>query len=304
MNVKRKRMNRLAVLLAAVLLATGVSGAKTEALPLDGAAPYPPVLSALGADGMSYDDGTLRIQIETEVVNDTNIYWVSVKITDPSQLRTAEAGSRGSKKQAQPTSIAKRANAVLALNGDAYTSQGSGVVYRQGKLVRNTPVYTRDELLIDENGDLTILAFPRGTGKNEIAAAIEAFQKEHEIRQAFCFGPGLIINGERQKIVRADDKVSCGFPTRAQRIVFCQTGPLEYLFLVTEGKEQNQPGFTGEELTDLLVQRGGILQAYNLDGGNSTHIILCGEKINAKEYKSRDIWDMIVFASLVPSKNE
>ena len=295
--MRRKGLKQLAALLAVLLLAAGVADAQMVS---ESASVYPPVLSALGADGMSYDDGTIQIKIEADVANQTKIYWVSIKLTDPSQLRTAEAGPRGSQKQAQPTSIAKRANAVLALNGDAYTGHNSGVVYRGGKLIRNVPAYTRDELLIDENGDLTILAFPPKTGRKEIQDAIEAFQQKHEIREAFCFGPGLIINGERQTIKKADDKVSCGFPTRAQRIVFCQTGPLEYLFLVTEGKEQNQPGFTGEELTDLLVQRGGILQAYNLDGGNSTHIILCGEKINAKEYKSRNIWDMIVFNSLVP----
>ena len=131
-----------------------------------------------------------------------------------------------------------------------------------------------------------------------ISAAIEAFQEKHEIRQAFCFGPGLIIDGVRQEFNYAE-KVSCGYPTRAQRIIFCQTGPLEYLFLVTEGKEQNQPGFTVPECVELLEQRGGILQAYNLDGGNSTQIILCGEKVNAKEYKSRSIADMIVFATTV-----
>ena len=301
--MRRKGLKQLAALLAAVLLAAG-SGAPADAEMVSENAVCPPVLSALGADGMSYDDGTIQIKIETEVVNQTKIYWVAIKLTDASQLRTAEAGPRGSQKQAQPTSIAKRAGAVLALNGDAYTGHSSGVVYRGGKLIRNVPAYTRDELLIDENGDLTILAFAPRTGKKEISAAIEAFQQEHEIREAFCFGPGLIINGERQTIKKADDKVSCGFPTRAQRIVFCQTGHLEYLFLVTEGKEQNQPGFTGEELTDLLVQHGGIRQAYNLDGGNSTHIILCGEKINAKEYKSRDIWDMIVFTSLVPPEGQ
>ena len=278
--------------------AAPVCAARAEALPLEGTAPYPPVETALGADGLSYDDGTVRIAIEQETVRDTNVYWVSVKIADPSQLRTALAGAPGSQKSAPPETIARHANAVLALNGDFFAGHHSGVVIRQGETIRDVPAYTRDELLIDEKGDLTILAFPPKTGKNEISEAIGAFRQEHEIRQAFCFGPGLIIDGVTQEFDYTE-KVSCGYPTTAQRIIFCQTGPLEYLFLVTEGKEQNQPGFTVPECVELLEQRGGILQAYNLDGGNSTQIILCGEKVNAKEYKSRDIADMIVFATAV-----
>lgn len=284
--------------ITALMMLCCVSAA-AEALPLTGDAPYPPVMSALSPDGLSYDDGTLRVKIEPDEANGTKIYWVSVSLTDASQLRTALAAPKGSQKTAQAAAIAKRANAVLALNGDFFAGHHSGVVYRQGELIRNAPAYTRDELMIDEKGDLTILSFAPKTGKNQISAEIDAYQQTHEIRQAFCFGPGLIIDGEVQEFDYRE-KVSCGYPTRAQRLIFCQTGPLEYLFLATEGPEMDQPGFSVPECVELLVARGGIQQAYNLDGGNSTQIILCGERINGKsQAKARDIVDMIVFTTLV-----
>ena len=298
--MKQRRWKRCLTGLAAAAVLAVQTGGTAEALPLEGPAPYPPVESALSPDGLSYDDGTLKVKIEKGRENETNIYWVEVSITDPSQLRTALAGGKGSQKNAQPVSIARRANAVLALNGDFFTSHKSGIVYRQGQLLRNSPASTRDQLIIDENGDLNILAFSYRTGKQEIQQAFDSFQEKHQIRDCFCFGPGLIIDGVTQQF-NYREKVSCGYPTRAQRIIFCQTGPLEYLFLVTEGKEQNQPGFTVPECVELLEKRGGILQAYNLDGGNSSQIILCGEKINAAEYgKARDIADMICFATMVP----
>ena len=302
-GMSRKIRRGLAAALLVILgCAAGFGSAEAGeayALPLEGAAPYPPVSGALSEDGLSYDDGTVKVRIEEDSFNETRIYWVSVSITDPSQLRTALAGSKGSQKNAQPVSIARHANAVLALNGDFFTSHQSGVVYRQGECLRNVPAYTRDELLIDENGDLTILAFPPHTGKKPIEEAIASWQEQHQLWNAFCFGPGLIIDGKTQKFDYTE-KVSCGYLTPAQRIIFCQTGKLEYLFLVTEGKEQNQPGLTVPECVGLLEARGGIQQAYNLDGGNSTQIILCGEKINAREYgKARDIADMIVFATAV-----
>lgn len=297
--MKQKRWKRCLTSLAAAAVLAVHTGGTAEALPLEGPAPYPPLKSALSSDGLSYDDGTLKVKIEKGRENETNIYWVEVSVTDPSQLRTALAGGKGSQKNAQPISIARRANAVLALNGDFFTSHKSGVVYRQGQRLRNSPASTRDQLIIDENGDLHILAFSYRTGKQEIQRAFDTFQEKHQIRECFCFGPGLIIDGVTQQF-NYREKVSCGYPTRAQRIIFCQTGPLEYLFLVTEGKEQNQPGFTVPECVELLEKRGGILQAYNLDGGNSSQIILCGEKINAAEYgKARDIADMICFATLV-----
>ena len=300
-EMRRTARKGFALLAALMCAAAGIIGrpAATEALPPEGAAPYPPVMSALGEDGLSYDDGSLRVTIETDVVKETKIYWVSVSLTDPSQLRTALAGPRGSKKLAQPEAIARHANAVLALNGDFFSGHNTGVVYRQGEKLRDVPAYTRDELLIDENGDLTILAFPPKTGKQPISDAFAAFEEKHQIREAFCFGPGLIIDGVKQEFKYAE-KVSCGYPTLAQRIIFCQTGPLEYLFLVTEGPEQKQPGFSVPECVEMLEARGGILQAYNLDGGNSTQIILCGEKINGRDAgRPRDIADMIVFATLV-----
>ena len=294
----RKRM--LCALTALFLLIPCVSLA--ESLPPEGAAPYAPVESALSGDGMSYDDGTMSVKITTDVVQETKIYWVEVKISDPSQLRTAVAGAKGTKAAAQPLTMAKRNNAVLAINGDFYAGHNSGVVYRMGELLRNVPVYSRDELMIDANGDLTILDVKPGTSSGKIAEGIEAYMAEHEIRHAFCFGPGLIKDGERLEFDYRE-KVSCGYPTRAQRMIIAQTGELQYLFLATEGPEQDEPGLTVPECVDLLMERGDVITAYNLDGGNSTHIILCGEKINAKEFpKSRDIADIIYFATLVPSE--
>ena len=283
-------LKRLLLLLMPLMLVLP-SFAGAEALPLEGAAPYPPVTSAVAEDGLGYDDGTMQVRIVPDTAQDTRIYYVYVTITDPSQLRTATAGAPRSKVQAKASSIALHNNAVLAINGDFYCGHDSGIVYRQGQLVRKVPAYTRDGLIIDENGDLHILP-------SISAADLEAFQAEHGVREAFCFGPGLIIDGERA-VFDYTRKTSCGYPTRAQRMIFCQTGPLEYLFLATEGPEQDQPGLTVPECVDLLEALGTVQQAYNLDGGNSTSIVLNGVKLNAQGYKIRDIGDIIYFATLV-----
>ncbi len=265
--------------------------ALAEALPPEGSAPYPPVASAYSEDNMSYDDGTVSVRIVPDEAYETKIYYVYVTIQDPSQLRTATAGAPRSGKNEKAVKIAQHNNAVLAINGDFYSGHNSGVCIRQGELIRNKPVSSRDALFIDENADFHIL--PSLT-----AADMEAFRQEHEIREAFCFGPGLIIDGVTQQFDYRD-KNSCGYPTRAQRMVVCQTGPLQYLFLATEGPEQDQPGLSVPECVALLEAHGGVQQAYNMDGGGSVSVVMNGIKLNAQGYKTRDIKDIIYFATLI-----
>ena len=99
-------------------------------------------------------------------------------------------------------------------------------------------------------------------------------------------------------------KISCGYPTPDQRMVFCQLDTLSYLFVSCECWKQGggQRGLTIPEITELCVQKGAV-QAYNLDGGNSTAIILCGNRINGynvedSTVKEREIKDIVYFATL------
>lgn len=270
------------------LLMTGEAWAE-EVLPLLGAAPYPPVASAFGADGMSYDDGTLSVQIDKTVAFDTNVYYAYVRLTDASQLRTALAGNYPSKTVRPVASMAKENNAVFAVNGDFFSFHSTGVVVRNGQILRQQPVSTRDTLIIDADGNFKILT--KNTRQEWEAWRDTAIH-------AFCFGPGLVVDGEVQQF-KAGDKVSCGAPTKAQRLAICQLDTLSYLFIATEGPEQEgQAGLTIAELTELIVA-AGAKQAYNLDGGSSVTLLLGDQRINAPESKNRNVGDIIYFATLV-----
>ena len=148
-------MKRL--LTAVVALMLFCSLAQADALPLGGPAPYPPVASAFGADGMSYDDGTISITIEKDVVGVTNVYFAYVKLTDVSQLRTALAAPYPSKTTRPVNTMAEEQQAVLAINGDFFSHHNRGVVVRSGEILRQQPESTRDTLVIDDNGDFVIL---------------------------------------------------------------------------------------------------------------------------------------------------
>lgn len=260
-------------------------------LPLGGPAPYTAVEGALAEDGMSYDDGTLSVRIETAVVDEVTVYYVYVTIQDPSQLRTATAGKPRSKTTAPVYAMAAQNNAVLAFNGDYFNYRDTGVVYRSGERLRFNVRAGMDMCIVDENADLTIIDSPTKT-------KIEKFQAEHTIIEAFSFGPALIKDGERLQFKYAE-KNSCGYPTPDERLILCQledvNGLNQYLFIACD-----DPGLSVRRMTDL-AQEKGALQAYNLDGGHSTSIYLCGTRIN-KIPKDRAVGDIIYFATLVPTQ--
>ena len=278
-----------------------------EPLPLGGPAPYGPVEGALSGDGRSYDDGTLSVRIEEDFLYETKIYYVYVTIADPSQLRTAVAGQPKSKTLRKASLMAEENNAVLAFNGDFYShnTKSPGIIYRGGERIRYNPKPDYDELFIDTAGDLTPVMWDVDQRKfSDYADGIfETYTADHELREAFSFGPALIIDGVVQEFDYRR-KISCGYPTPDQRLVFCQLDSLSYLFVACECRKQgdNQRGLTIPEMTELCVEKGAV-QAYNLDGGNSMSIILCGQRINGyNEFdsltKEREIKDIIYFATL------
>lgn len=270
--------------------ATTAEPAVYEPLPLGGAAPYSAVPGALSEDGLNYDDGSLQVRIETATVDEVTVYYVYVTIQDKSQLRTATAGNPKSKTTLPVSAMAEQNNAVLAFNGDFYNYRDTGVVYRSGEKIRYNIRQGMDMLIVDENGDLVIIESPTKT-------KVENFLAEHTIVEAFSFGPALIKNGERLQFKYAE-KNSCGYPTPDERLIICQlaseTAAKEYLFIACD-----DPGLSVRRMTDLCEEKGAVT-AYNLDGGHSTSIYLCGVRIN-KIPKDRAVGDIIYFATLVPT---
>lgn len=287
-------MKRFLAALACLMMM--FSCALADILPTEGPAPYAPVASAMGEDGLSYDDGSLSIRIEKDVVGVTNVYYAYITLTDASQLRTALAAPYPSKTTRTVDVMAKEQNAVLAINGDFFSYHSKGIVVRNGEILRQKPEKVRDTLIIDDNGDFRFLT------KNTKNEWDEYLANGTGVRHAFCFGPALIIDGEVQKF-KHSEKISCGAPTPAQRVAFCQLGPLEYMLFVCEGPEQNkQAGLNLNEMTQLLAAKG-VTHAYNLDGGSSATLMLGDTRINAPESKYRKVGDIIYFATTVSGDN-
>lgn len=278
-----------AAVIALLLTVTSVVSAVCEAeytLPID-FTPGKPVDRSGYISETEYQDPTLHVVIE-KGRKDNCDYWVArVKIAHASQLRTAAAGGFENEVTMNGVYLAKRQNAVLAIDGDYYAYYRYGYILRQGELFLDKLRAQRDVLAIDENGDFHILLTPaEGSMTTELNGK--------KLINAFHFGPALVIDGEIGKLDASDWLVP---ESKRQRMCIAQTGPLEYMALCCAGPARGSEGMDLRQFAQLAKELGAVT-AYNLDGGDSTMMIFDGEKINSKENLStRDISDIIYFAS-------
>lgn len=273
-----------------------LAASSVEPLEMGEIAPYAPINSSFLAKNSGYLDDTISVRIETVRAYDTTVFLTYVQIADPTQLRTAPAQANTftpekyrTKKIVNADIIAKRCKAVLAINGDYFIDRKEGCIVRNGVRLRSADFGVFDCLIIDSYGDFHILKTPT-------EAEFEAF--EGEVMHSFSFGPGLVIDGEAQKDYNAG--TMGGTTKKAQRQVICQIGPLSYLIVTTHGPEQNgSKGMSLNQLQAFLMDLG-VQQAYNLDGGSSTWLVLNNTKVNHKS--KRGIADIIYFATAQGAK--
>lgn len=235
-----------------------------------------------------YEDPSISVKIETGRIYDTNYMVGHVKLANATQLRSTMAQSYYQPSTLMGHSMAKRVNAVFAINGDFFSARNNiGYVARQGKVYRTKCNGDYDVLIIDDKGDLHIF-------KNATNADIEAF--EGTVINGYTFGPGLVINGERQTGFVDMDNAAL---KAAQRMCLAQIGPLEYLCIASEGPEdEGSVGLTLEQFSELVASFEGVQNAYNLDGGSSTTMVFRNEKVNSPNNpKRRPLCDIIYFAS-------
>lgn len=303
----------LALLLCLLLLPTAVLAEEEEdllveditytQLPLD-FSPGPEAPEAnytIDPEGVStYEDATISVRMErVEYMND--VYNVArVRIADASQLRTALSSNyklgQKSMRLDRISTMAKNNNAIVAIGGDYFYNESKGIVVRQGETLRKTfknKKFKTHLMVIDGKGDLHIIL---NQDANELKALTEA---EAGVMDVFDFGPALVIDGKLQDI---PSTYSYNVRGHEPRCAIGQTGPLEYLLVVVDGRRSNSDGTSCEVLAHFMFEQGCI-QAYNLDGGNSALMVFHNENYSNKTVKAeRSVSDIIYFATALMSE--
>ena len=274
-NGKGEQMMRifrriLIITLLAMLAATAAAEEEGEfrPLPIDltGGAPYDAVYKN---DLLLYEDPTIRVErtlrTKNKLVN-REYYEVDIVIRDPSQIRTAasEPTTFITERRVKADVIAKRVNAIFAMNGD----------------------YCGDFHILPGGPELADLDKTQVDGKKVI--------------NALQFGPGLIIDGvPAEDDYLMSDKHSPQFADpdgRENRLCLAQVGPLHYKVIAT------RDGANMAQFKQLVLDIApDCVNAYILDGGGSTQLVFLGKKYNNANAQTnqaiRKLSDIVYFAS-------
>lgn len=245
---------------------------------------YTPSESGYSEDDLHYHDDSLDVRVYMIRAYDTPVAVAFVQIADASQMKTEQAKPYPSKTTVRVGEIAKRVKAVLAVNADWFTYHNVGIVYRNGEQLRNRPDEGYEGLAIDVNGDFHIIRPMTEEGYAQITTPIA---------NSFAFGPALVIDGEIQEILNR--KV-----TYKQRMGIGQIEPLCYVLVAADGPDQEDSvGLSVPQLAELMHGLGAQT-AYNLDGGQSTSMMMHQIKINGQNPKvMRAVGDILYFTTSI-----
>ena len=191
-----------------------------------------------------------------------------LEISDPSRISIGTSdklGSVGMKLE----DIVKKYGAIAAINAGGFedvNGQGNGGK-PEGTLVENGEV-----LFGAEKEKYQIIGF---NDKNDLVLGYfnRSEMKAAKIRDAACFGPFLIVNGE--PLIKSGN----GGGGLQPRTLIGQKQNGTVMFLVMDGRQVSSVGATLKQAQDILLEHGAY-NAANLDGGASTQMVFDGQTLN------------------------
>lgn len=306
----RRNIVALAAFLLLCLLFSAAQAEGIRELPIDFSGGMP-IGEKYEKGKMSYEDPSIKVErmyADSDEFHCT-YYVADITIANATQLRTESAagGENGfrSRQKVPVAAMAKRMNAVVAMDGDFYGEHPDSFVLRQGVLFREISETWHDLLLIDEDGDFhVILAGNRDVeegSRNNVFPSTPLTREQltevdgKRVINGFDFGPCIILNGEAveanpRSIVHPHKSQSWN---PAQRICLCQVGPLQYRIVAVA-----HFGLSVQDFTKLVLSLGPVQTAYMFDGGESAQIVFLNQKVNNTTAKTtRAVCDSIYFAS-------
>ena len=215
-----------------------------------------------------------------------------VKISHPTQLRSAFAGGGFGSTRTRLSKLAQSYNAVVGINGELYNHTGrNNILIRQGTTYRDS-LQSKNTLFIDSNGDFIIK-----NAKTAVEGGI-LDNPDNKIYQTVSFGPALVIDGVKQERKMDDTH----FSYRNPRSAIGQVGPLEYMMVSVEGRSAQSKGLNVNDLATLMMELGCV-QAYNLDGGQSSELVFRGKPYNnISNNGERQFSDLLYFGTALPEE--
>lgn len=230
----------------------------------------------------SHETDSLLINIYQFRQYSSEIYVADVVVDDPRLILNAFANDTfGGKNIVQTvSSMATAHEAIFAINSDYASHYDSGLVIRNGVILRST-YSDRSAIALMSDGSLVSFA-ERSTSADAMLAA--------GAWQLWSFGPVLIKDGVSVASVNDGlDRDAVNNPRSAMGMV----SPNHFMFVCVDGRTSASSGVDIEELA-AIMQELGCVQAYNFDGGGSATMWFDGNVINIpSEGTERKVGDCV-----------
>ena len=254
-----------------------------------------------GTEHSIYKDETISVDCYKMRFKDNGSNVIAniakVKVAHPTQIRSAFAGGKFSQSaRFRCSEIANSVNAVVAINGEFYNHRKRVyTLIRNGTVYRDSKQNNANILFIDNNGDFIFMS-----GKEAKEKGI--YDKgDKKILHNFSFGPVLVKDGEALQFKPGQLELFHYYRQPCSAIG--QTGPLEYVLVAIEGRIKNSAGMEKNSLAKFMKELGCI-QAYNLDGGQSSTLVFKGKPFNtiSNGGDERTFGDVLYFATAIPNE--
>lgn len=231
------------------------------------------------ADGCwMYLTNSLQILITRQADESIPLEWFETEIfmRNGERFLSVEANpERPGTRFEYPFDIATDHQFVLGFTDDfyghrIYRKEKVGIVIRNGEVISNN-TYNK-QLHYLPNLDM-LAQFPDGTLKAYGAADISADELlSMGATDVFCFGPVLISQGQISPLLK-------WYETRSPRQALGMIEPGHFLLVSILGRMDSSIGCGLPWMASLMWQRG-VVEALNLDGGNTLALIFNGRMLN------------------------
>ena len=230
-------------------------------------------------DGYQSRDVSVSI---THAAREDYVYVVAdVYLQYIDSFQTAFAGGAYLGGRELTQQIAKDNSAILAINGDGYSSQKVGPLVRNGVWYRDSMDLGTDVCVLYRNGELKTFA----------AGSVSAEElKQSDVYQTWTGGPRLLGDeGAPLANIRSERLLD----SHSARTALGYYEPGHYCFVVVDGSQN--PESKGASLAQLADLFGalGCKQAYLLYGGNSSVMATQDKLLNTNPDGGRTVSDIL-----------
>lgn len=218
----------------------------------------------------------------TQATKEDYVYLVAdIYVQHLSSFQTAFAGGAYLGGRELTQDIAKKNGAILAINGDGYSSQKLGPMVRNGVWYRDSMDRGTDLCVLYQNGELKTYAADSIT--------VETLEQS-DVYQIWSGGPRLLSDdGTPLSSIHSERLMD----SHSARTAIGYYEPGHYCFVVVDGSQNpDSNGATLLQLADLLGSLG-CRQAYMLSGGNSSVMTMQHRLLNTILEGGRTVSDII-----------